>query len=164
MHHKGKFWNTIHLGEKNPANPQLTPSHFLEQELRHRIMDLLPRLKEKSIRSHRHRARGAHWSSLSPVQQKPEGLHLLQPACRNATLAFHLSVLSTIMRIYTGTSSPSPVCSQHAANSKLRFRQHRALERNWWQCHEISWKVCSAAARLAGSFFSLHKKPEECFY
>lgn len=84
MHHKGKFWNMIHLGKKT-TNPQLTLSHFLEQELRHRIMDLLSRLEEKSMRSHQHRAHGAHWSSLSPVQQKPEGLHLLQPACRNAT-------------------------------------------------------------------------------
>lgn len=63
-----------------------------------------------------------------------------------------------------GTSSPAPVCSQRAANSKLRFRQHEELEQNWPQRLQISWKVCRAAARQAGSFFSADEKPGEHFY
>lgn len=89
MHRKGKFWNMIHLGKKTPANPQLTLCCSLELELRHRIMDLLSGLKEKSIRSHRHRACSAHWSSFSSVQQKPGGT----PSAPASLLQCHACIL-----------------------------------------------------------------------
>lgn len=88
MHHKGKFWNMIHLGKKT-ANPRLTLCCSLKLKLRHRIMELLSGLKEKSIRSHRYRARSAHWSSFSSVQQKPVGT----PSAPASLLQCHTCIL-----------------------------------------------------------------------
>lgn len=149
VHHKGKFWNRVHL-ETQPANPELALCCSLEPELRHGIIDLLSGLKEKI---HQKSLVQGTQGTLEQFQLCPAesrwGLHLLQPAHRNAMLPIYLRVLGVVMRIYMGVFPPSPGCSQHAVNSKLCPQHHSMLGENWSQCLEISWKVCRAAARQA---------------